>query len=33
MLVVGKPGSPSDVYNTGYVKSADLLQYFIKANK
>lgn len=33
MLVVGKPASRDDVYNTGYVKPSDLLEYLLKGNR
>ncbi len=33
MLVIGKPGSREDAYNTGYLKPSDLNEHFIKASK
>jgi len=33
MLVIGKPASMDDVYNTGYVKPSDLVYYMVKGNK
>jgi len=33
MLVLGKPMSKDDVYNSGYVKPGDLVQFLIKANR
>ncbi len=33
MLVIGKPASKDDVYNTGYVKPSDLLEYLLKGNR
>lgn len=33
MIVLGKPASMDDVYNTGYVKASDLVQYMIKGSR
>ena len=33
MLVIGKPASINDVYNTGYVKPSNLVQYLLKGNR
>ena len=33
MLVLGKPGSKEDVYNTGYVRPFDLYQFLLRGSR
>ena len=33
MLVLGKPGSTNDVYNTGYVRPRDLVEFLVRGNR
>lgn len=33
MLVLGKPGSKEDVYNTGYVRPYDMYQFILRGSR